>query len=235
MSKSKPAFFITGTDTDCGKTYVSAALIRHLQQKYASVAGLKPIASGFEPVDGRMQNADVEALTLASNAALAPELINRYSYHPAIAPHIAAGQLGDIICTDLIELDVARALEQVDALVVEGVGGWLVPLSESGSVNIEILAQRLELPVVLVVGMRLGCLSHALLTARAIIQSGVPFAGWVANHVDPEFDFLRDNIATLENQMPVPKLFEVPYRCNSDKYAEVEACTEHWLGLLRSL
>lgn len=233
MSKSKPAFFITGTDTDCGKTYVSAALIRHLQGKYPRVAGLKPIASGFESVDGRMQNADVEALNLASSAALAPELINRYSYHPAIAPHIAASQVGDLIRTELIGLDVASALEQVDALVVEGVGGWLVPLSESGSESIEILAQSLGLPVVLVVGMRLGCLNHALLTARAIIQSGVPFAGWVANHIDPGFAFLRDNIATLEKQMPVPKLFEVPYHLNSGKYAEVEACTEHWLGLLK--
>ena len=232
MSNGKPAFFVTGTDTDCGKTYVCAALIRHLQHKYQRVAGLKPIASGFELVDGRLQNTDVEALRLASNVALAPKLINRYSYQPAIAPHIAARQIGDNICTELIELDVVTALEQVDVLVVEGVGGWLVPLSESGSLSIEVLAQRLKLPVILVVGMKLGCLNHALLAARAIMQSGVSFAGWVANHIDPAFNFLSDNIATLENQMPVPKLFELPYQSNSDKYAEVDACSEHWMALL---
>lgn len=233
MKYGKPVFFVTGTDTDCGKTYVSAALIRHLQHGHRRVAGLKPIASGFELVDGRLQNTDVEALTLASNVALAPELINRYSYQPAIAPHIAARQVGDTICAELIELDVATAVEQVDALVVEGVGGWLVPLSECGSLSIEVLAQRLKLPVILVIGMKLGCLSHALLTARAIMQAGVPFAGWVANHIDPEFNFLSENIATLENQMPVPKLFELPYHHNSDKYAEVEACSDHWLALLK--
>jgi dethiobiotin synthetase len=232
MNNNKPAFFVTGTDTDCGKTYVCAALIRHLQQGYKRVAGLKPIASGFELVDGRLQNSDVEALNLASNVALAPEHINRYSYRPAIAPHIAARQVGDTICTELIEFDVAIAIELVDALVVEGVGGWLVPLSECGSLSIEVLAQRLKLPVILVVGMKLGCLSHALLTARAIVQSGVPFAGWVANHIDPAFDFLSDNIATLESQMPVPKLFELPYLENSDKHAEVDACSDHWLALI---
>ncbi len=231
MSNNKPVFFVTGTDTDCGKTHVCAALIRHLQLRCPRVAGLKPIASGFELIDQRLQNSDVEALTLASNVKLRPELINRYSYQPAIAPHIAAGQVGDTISAELIELDVAIALEQVDALVVEGVGGWLVPLSESGSLSIEVLAQRLKMPVILVIGMKLGCLSHALLAARAIMQSGVPFAGWVANHIDPKFDFLRENMATLENQMPVPKLFELPYHYNGGNYAQVDACSEHWLAL----
>lgn len=236
MNVNKPAFFITGTDTDCGKTRVSAALIRHLRGSNQRVAGLKPIASGFELSSGEWKNTDVETLKSASNVVLGSEQVNRYAYRSAIAPHIAAERAGQAIDSDLIARDVEHALNQVDALVVEAVGGWLVPLNSQGigdpdAESIETLAKKLNLPVVLVVGMTLGCLNHALLTANAIVESGVPFAGWVANYIDPNFECVRDNISTLGRKMPVPKLFELPYIENSVEFGELRAFSDHWHSL----
>jgi len=131
----------------------------------------------------------------------------------------------------MIVSDVKQALNQVDALVVEGVGGWLVPLATNSSHSIETLAQKLKLPIILVVGMKLGCLNHALLTARAIKQAGVPFAGWVANHMDPCFDYVANNVATLVEQMPVPKLFELPYINEDGEFGEINAFSDDWLTL----
>lgn len=231
MVSEKKAFFITGTDTDCGKTRVSASLIKHLQLKHRRVAGMKPIASGFERLDGEWRNDDIEALKQASNVDLAPKHMNRYAYQPAIAPHIAAERVNEVIDLNLLAVDVKQALEDVDALVVEAVGGWLVPLSSDTSDNIQTLARKLKLPIVLVVGLKLGCLNHALLTAQAILHSGLPFAGWVANHIDPNFECAAENIATLCRQMPVPKLFELPYIHVSDDAGEIGAFSDHWLSL----
>jgi len=231
LMNNKPAYFITGTDTDCGKTQVSTALVRYLQQKNRRVAGIKPIASGFQLRGGQWQNDDVEALKLASNVSLPPKQMNRYAYRPAIAPHIAAERANEVIDIDLITKDVEQALESVDALVVEGVGGWLVPLSADGANSIETLAQKLELPIILVVGLKLGCLSHALLTAKAITQAGLPFAGWVANHIDPNFDYVADNLATLVTQMPAPRLFELPYIKDSTEFGRIGAFSQHWAAL----
>ena len=209
--------FVTGTDTDAGKTKVSAIIIESLVRNGLNAVGLKPIASGFENIDGQWLNADVQALTQASNVDLPSERINRYAFRPAVAPHIAAKQAGQLLDFNLIADDVSYAAKQADVVLVEGVGGWHVPLesfsgSENGKVNdIESLAVSLNLPVVLVVGLRLGCLNHAILTVNAIIQSGAPLLGWVANHIDPDFDCFEDNLATLEALLPVPKLFDVPF------------------------
>ena len=206
---------MTGTDTEVGKTVFSAALIRFLVNQGHSVAGLKPIASGFEQVGDRLQNEDVQRISAAANVCLPPERINRYGFKPAIAPHIAAINAGVTMDLNAIASDLQYALSRSDSVIVEGVGGWLVPLDERNT--IESLARLLALPVILVVGMRLGCLNHALLTAQAIQRSGLPFAGWVSNHIQPEFSHVSENLATLESSMPVPRLFDLPYFDNIDE------------------
>ena len=207
-------FFITGTDTDAGKTFASSALIRALVKGGLSVAGLKPMASGFDLVDGQWVNSDVDALTKASNVELPSEQVNRYAFKPAIAPHIAAQQSGVSLDFDLISDDVEFAQSQTDMVVVEGVGGWHVPLSAIGEKpvqDIQSLAVRLKLPVIMVVGLRLGCLNHAVLTANAIERSGLELVGWVANHVDTDFACLDENLSSLDNLINAPRLFDIPH------------------------
>lgn len=220
---SKQAYFITGTDTSAGKTVVTAALIKYLQKGGLRVAGLKPIASGFDWLDGQLKNDDVESIKAASNVVLGDELINRYSYRQGIAPHIAAQQHGEQIHLDKIVDDAQHAFKSLDALVVEGVGGWLVPLHGAGQSyqNIQDLALQLQFPVILVVGMRLGCINHALLTAQAISMSGVLFSGWVANFCDPNFECQKENLAILDERMPVPRLFDMPYLGSSQDSVEI--------------
>lgn len=214
MLTNEKGVFITGTDTDAGKTVVSAALVRALVNKGLLVAGLKPIASGFELIDGSWCNEDVEALTQASNVALAAQRVNRYAFKPAIAPHIAAAQEGVSLELDLIKQDLDYAAGKADFVLVEGAGGWHVPLSSPGQQpvqDMQSLAKCMNLPVIMVVGMRLGCINHAVLTANAILQSGLPLLGWVANQVDPSFEYLKENISTLDSLLAVPRLFDVPF------------------------
>lgn len=220
--------FITGTDTEVGKTVVSAALIRYLVAHGLNVAGLKPIASGFESIDGVLQNQDVESIVSASNVALPAKRVNRYGFEPAIAPHIAANDAGQRIDYKLISDDVNYALAHSDAVIVEGVGGWAVPLNcdlddsrdaqatdcDGRAEDIAALAQKLQLPVVLVVGLRLGCLNHAILTAQAIRQTGLPLLGWVANYLDPGFARVADNVRTLQMAIPEAKLFNVQHQAH---------------------
>lgn len=210
---SKNAFFITGTDTSAGKTVVTAALIKYWQRGGAKVAGLKPIASGFDCIDGIYLNEDIESIKASSNVQLPDELINRYAYTPAVAPHIVAQQNQDRIELGAIVGDAQRALSLVDTLIVEGVGGWLVPLNghEQEHQDIQSLAQLLNFPVILVVAMRLGCINHALLTAQSIVASEVPFAGWIANFCDPNFSFPEENTKILDARMPAPRLFDMPF------------------------
>ena len=214
MLTNEKGVFITGTDTDAGKTVVSAALVRALVNKGLLVAGLKPIASGFELIDGSWCNEDVEALTQASNVALPAQRVNRYDFKPAIAPHIAAAQEGVSLELDLIKQDLDYAAGKADFVLIEGAGGWHVPLSSPGQQpvqDMQSLAKCMNLPVIMVVGMRLGCINHAVLTANAILQSGLPLLGWVANQVDPSFEYLKENISTLDSLLAVPRLFDVPF------------------------
>ena len=198
-------FFVTGTDTGVGKTRVACGLLSALAQAGKSVIGMKPVAAGIEA--GRW--ADVDALARVSSARADPGLINPYAFDPAIAPHIAAKLAG-------VEIDIeviARACETLsrlaDCVVVEGTGGFLVPLnaSQTGAD----LAVRLGLPVVLVVGMRLGCLNHALLTREQIERSRLRCAGWVANCIHPDMPYLEENIETLVERLECPLLGVVPY------------------------
>lgn len=200
-------YFITGTDTGVGKTLVSKILMRRLRETYPNVVGFKPVASGCTMTPAGLRNADALALQQASSMALPYETINPYAFEPPIAPHLAAADAN----THIDLTNICERIESVtaDRIVVEGVGGWLVPLNARESMAD--LAQRLKLPVVLVVGMRLGCLNHALLTAAAIRQTGLPILGWVANQIDPDVVRCEDNIATLNAKLGVPLLMSLPW------------------------
>lgn len=195
------ACFVTGTDTEIGKTFVSCALLRRAAADGLRTAGLKPVAAG---IDAAGQNEDVEQLRVASNVVLAPEVINPYCFSAAIAPHIAAAEEGRTIDFPVIADTVSVARRAADFVVVEGVGGFCVPLGvDRDSAD---LAVHLGLPVVLVVGMRLGCINHALLTVEAIRARGLMLSGWIANRIDPDMSRFDENLATLTRAIPAPCL-----------------------------
>ena len=205
-------YFITGTDTGVGKTLVSQILIQRLAQDHARVVGFKPVASGCRKTPDGLRNDDAVALQAISSVALPYATVNPYAFEPAIAPHLAAAAANT-------HIDIARICATIDAVVadrvvVEGVGGWLVPLTPDET--IADLARRLQLPVVLVVGMRLGCLNHALLTAAAIRQCGLPLVGWVANEIDPTFERCDENIAALADRLDTPLLMRLPWLSQPD-------------------
>ncbi len=205
----KHGFFITGTDTEIGKTYFSVQLVKALRAHGRRVAVMKPVASGARVIDGRLRNDDALALLAAAGSDQSYETCNPFCYAPPIAPHVAAAQAGERIDTQRI-VNQARALAAgADFLVVEGVGGWRVPLDDNE--DVAALAARLQLPVILVVGLRLGCINHTLLSADAIRHDGVPFAGWVANRVDPAARNVREMIETLRQRLAAPLLAELPH------------------------
>ena len=197
--------FITGTDTEVGKTFVTCALLLALKQRGIRAIGMKPVAAG---TDERGHNDDVEALLAASSVRAACELVNPCLFAAPIAPHIAAQETGRPI--DLAHIvGCFRQLEQqADAVLVEGVGGFCVPLGER--VDAADLAEQLALPVILVVGMRLGCINHALLTQAAIAARGLKLVGWVANCIDPAMSRLTENRAALEARLAAPLLGTIP-------------------------
>jgi dethiobiotin synthetase len=201
-------FFVTGTDTGVGKTLVACAVLRAFARTGKSVVGMKPIAAGREA--GRI--ADVEALARASTVSAGPQIVNPYAFEPAIAPHIAAELAGMEIDLEAIARAYGELSRMADIVVVEGVGGFLVPLNaaQTGAD----LATRLRLPIVIVVGMRLGCLNHALLTRRQIKDSRLRCAGWVANCILPDMPYLDRNVRALEQRLDCPLLGVVPFRQN---------------------
>ncbi len=173
--------FVTGTDTDVGKTVISAALINLLRQKSQQVVGMKPVASGCILTPEGLRNDDALTLIAQSNVTAPYDWVNPYAFEPAIAPHIAAKQVNMTINLDVIHESFIQLDSLSDNIIVEGAGGWFVPLNEQDTVAD--LAIQLRLPVILVVGVRLGCINHALLSVDAIARSGLPLAGWVANQV----------------------------------------------------
>ena len=202
--------FVTGTDTDIGKTLIAAALLHKCREQGWRALGMKPVAAGCTPdAAGIWRNADVDILTSAANVVAAPEDINPYLFREAIAPHLAAAHEGVHIGAARILTSFKRLQAQADAIVVEGAGGFLVPLGES--FDSADLARELNLPVVLTVGMRLGCLNHALLTQEAIAARGLTLAGWVANRIDPAMNGFDENLETLRSRLRAPLLGVVPY------------------------
>lgn len=202
--------FVTGTDTGVGKTLVSAGLLRALAAHHPRVVGMKPVAAGVVPWGDDWASEDAIALRSASTLAVAPELDNPVLLLDPLSPHIAAARAGVQIDLNAIVRSYHALAAQADAVVVEGAGGFHVPLTDTQTGAD--LAQTLALPVVLVVGLRLGCLNHALLTAEAIHTRGLTLAGWVANRVDPDMEAVEDNIAYLRARLGAPLLADVPHQ-----------------------
>jgi len=203
-------FFVTGTDTGVGKTTIACALLHAFAATGKSVVGMKPVAAGRE--EGRW--ADFQALAHASTVQAPGKLVNPYAFEPAVAPHIAAELAGIEIDIEAIARAYGELSRMAEVVVVESAGGFMVPLNarQTGAD----LAKRLGLPVLLVVGMRLGCLNHALLTRRLIEAYGLHCAGWVANCVLPQMPYLDDNIRALEQRLACPLLGRVPFRQDLD-------------------
>ena len=194
------ALYVTGTDTGIGKTLASCALLHALRGHGLRAVGMKPVASGCELVDGEWKNADALALQAAGEAGIAYADINPFALEHPLAPELAAREAGVEVALEPILAAHARLAQQADALIVEGVGGWAAPLS--ATLMQADLVRALQLPVLLVIGLRLGCLNHALLSARAIAADGLHLAGWIASHVDPAMERVEDNLAMLRKRMP---------------------------------
>lgn len=204
------AFFVTGTDTDAGKTTVAAGLLATARHHGLSTLACKPVASGSEPTHDGLRNSDALLLSSQCSIKLPYASINPYAYAPAIAPHLAAAEAGlEPSCRQLQQAIEHVLAQQADLTLIEGAGGWRVPLNQRET--LADLATALQLPVILVVGMKLGCINHALLTAEAIIHDGLPLAGWIANCIDPHMSRLAGNLQTLQHMMPAPCLATVPH------------------------
>jgi dethiobiotin synthetase len=201
--------FVTGTDTGVGKTRIAAALCVAYAARRKRVAAMKPVASGCVKTPAGLRNDDAEVLLAAMTARAAYDDVNPYAFEPAIAPHIAAMEAGRAIDFDLLDRCYERLCRQSDVIIVEGAGGWLAPLDATRT--FADLAVRWQLDVILVVGLRLGCLNHALLTAEAIAARGLKLAGWVGNSVDPDFERREANMDTLRSRLGADCLGLFPY------------------------
>ncbi len=201
--------FVTGTDTSCGKTEIALALMEALRRSGAAVLGMKPVASGCEPAPEGLRNEDARRLQAQGSHQVPYEQVNTYAFEPPIAPHIAADQAGVRIEPEVIAAAAEPLVARSDFLVVEGVGGWRVPLGPS--LFASDLPLALDLPVVLVSGFKLGCINQSLLTVESIRLSGARLVGWVANQIDPDMLVRDENLATLVALIDSPCLGLVPW------------------------
>ena len=208
----KKGFFITGTDTGIGKTWATIALIRFFKTQGLSVIGMKPVAAGCEWQNGLLQNED--ALLIQENASIMLNYneINPYVFEMPVSPHLAS--MENTVQLDILVQAFDSVKDKADVLVVEGAGGWLAPVSDE--CDIADLAKALQLPVIMVVAIRLGCINHARLTYQAIIASEVKCAGWFAMCVEPEMNMLDENIETIKNKIAIPLLGILPYTLEKD-------------------
>jgi dethiobiotin synthetase len=216
---SQKRIFITGTDTDAGKTVATCALIRQLQQAKQSVMAVKPVAAGCELIDGQLKNTDALQMQQHLHQPTDYSKINPIALEAAIAPHIAAQEQAQPLTVE--QLSQKCQLEQFDSdfVLVEGAGGWLVPLNSEQSYADFVVAENLD--VVLVVGMRLGCINHALLTLESIQSHGLKLVGWIANSVEPEMDRYQQNIGFLKSTIDAPMLAEIPYINASENHVSL--------------
>ena len=201
--------FIAGTDTGIGKSVVSATLLAAVNAGGRRAVGMKPVASGCRQTPQGLRNEDAELLIAHSAGAPDYALVNPVALPEAIAPHLAARHAGAEIRLDPVDAAFAALSTNYDFVVVEGVGGWMVPLSDT--LMQADLVRALDLPVILVVGLRLGCLNHAQLSARVIAADGCHLIGWIGNRVDPQMDCVEENLATLRARLPVPCLGVLPH------------------------
>lgn len=210
------SFFVTGTDTDVGKTYCTSLLLTALSQSGHRCIPFKPIAAGCEWQGNVLKNDDALSLIKASNCELDYSLVNPYAFEPAIAPHIAAEQVGKVIALDQIQAAYDSLLSyKADCILIEGAGGWHLPIALASKQGPEVLLSdwviEQEFPVILVVGMKLGCLNHCLLTLKAIEAAGGKVLAWIANQCHPDMDYYQDNLASLQSLIEAPLLAEVKY------------------------
>ena len=201
--------FIAGTDTEVGKTHVTCRLLKQLRGEAIDAVGMKPIASGMEIVEGRMANQDIEMIWQASGESLSRELINQYAYQPFIAPHLAAARQAEIITIDVIDRALAELEQRSDVVIIEGAGGLMTPINRNQTFLD--LVHALDLVVVLVVAIRLGCINHALLTQNALKKAGIPFVAWVANYVE-NVEQNPEVIETLQLFLDAPMLGILPWQ-----------------------
>lgn len=205
----REGLFVTGTDTGVGKTIVALALIDGLKEAGLRVAGMKPIATGCVRTAEGLKNEDGLALLERSSVPLAYASVNPYAFEPPVAPHLAATTVDTEISLGAVNDVYRQLLQQVDCVVVEGIGGWRVPLNHQAFVST--LVRYLGLPALLVVGVRLGCINHALLTVEAIERDEVKMLGWVANQVDVDYRYVEATVTSLERFIEAPLLGMIPY------------------------
>ena len=216
-------FFITGTDTEIGKTFVTCTLLHAVRAKGLTALGMKPVAAGAEMVKGEFINEDAARLRASGSFDPGLALLNPFCLASPIAPHIAAVEDGVVIEPGRIREAFAALTEQADVVLVEGVGGFRVPLGED--YDTADLARDPGLPVILVVGMRLGCINHALLTAEAIAARGLTLAGWVANQIDPAMLRFEQNVEALTRRMPAPLLGLVAFQPDGNAASAASSLT----------
>jgi dethiobiotin synthetase len=226
----KFACFVTGTDTGVGKTLISAALLHGLSQAGLKTAGMKPLAAGAEMREGGLHNDDVSQLEAAANLSLPRDWVVPYLLREPAAPHIAAALEHAAIDPQRLLDAYAHIAAQAEAVVVEGVGGFRVPLTDT--FDTADLAEKLQLDVILVVGLRLGCLNHALLTAEAIAVRGLKLAGWVANQIDPAMLHQQENIDALCQRLPAPLLGVVPHMAQASAASAACYIDFRWTGVV---
>ncbi len=209
MSRQK--YFITGTDTDVGKTLCASALLFKAKSEGKKTLGLKPIAAGCEQTDEGLRNSDALALMAQSTEVIPYEQVNPITLEEAIAPHIAAQRLRKPLSADRVVgfLRGVLMINRADFTLIEGAGGWRLPLNPRETLSDSV--KELQLPVIVVIGMKLGCLNHALLTIEAIQRDGLKIAGWIANQVDEHMLAYEENVATLHTLIKAPCLGEVPF------------------------
>lgn len=205
-------YFITGTDTDAGKTWATLALMEYFKQQGKTVVGMKPVAAGCVWQDGQLKNEDALLIQAHASVAVAYELVNPYAYQQPVSPHIAGRDNPVMLDEVLAKFDVLK--QQAEIVLVEGAGGWLAPINNHQ--DISDLAKRLALPVVMVVALRLGCINHAKLTYQAIKQTGVPCAGWIATCTDADMLVREENIHTLQAAFGAPLLGVIPFTKEPD-------------------
>jgi dethiobiotin synthetase len=214
--RSRQGFFVTGTDTGVGKTHVTRALVRGLVRDGKRIAAMKPVAAGSTHTPDGLRNDDALRLAAAANVEAPYQTVNPYCFEAPVSPHIAAESAGIMIDPEVIWREFERLAAHADAVLVEGAGGWLAPIGPARTM--EDVAVALRLPVLLVVGLRLGCLNHALLTARAVHASGLRLAHWVANEIDARFEQSRENVALLSAVLG-PPLARVPHSATPEDLA----------------
>jgi dethiobiotin synthetase len=222
------SLFVTGTDTSVGKTVIASALLRKFASQGWATAGWKPVASGCELTSEGLRNEDALLLNESAGVRLPYELLNPYAFEPAIAPHVAAAEAHVEIDLERLRTTFAQIGERARLVIIEGAGGWRVPLSSR--IFLSDLPETLQSRVVLVVGLRLGCINHALLTAEAIARSGLALAGWIGNRIDENFARAAENIATLARRLPAPCLGIVPTLRADARFADEFLCIDHLIA-----